>query len=256
MALASPRVNRGTECRSSRCFCILQPTVGRLSRRLFRPPSQRTDPDHAAEREEIYPGVGVPDRPERTKSNRRHCWSNGILYFTMPDNVWAVDARSGHRSGTTPTRRTRACTSGNAASRCTRTGSTSFARCAPGLLNANDGTLRWKVQVADATKGYWTTMAPLVVGNHVIIGVSGDFDNLQRISSARSIPRRARRNGSGIQHSSCRELRTDHGGMTWMTGTYDPRSQSCLLGNGQSDAGAEWPAHGRATTSTRAASSR
>ena len=42
-------------------------------------------------------------------------------------------------------------------------------------LNAKDGTVRWDVQIADVTKGYWTTMAPLVVGNHVIVGVSGRF---------------------------------------------------------------------------------
>ena len=45
-------------------------------------------------------------------------------------------------------------------------------------LNAKDGTVRWNVVIADVSKGYWTTMAPLVVGDHVIVGVSGDFDNL------------------------------------------------------------------------------
>ena len=49
-------------------------------------------------------------------------------------------------------------------------------------LNAKDGTVRWKVEVADVNKGYWTTMAPLVVGNHVIVGVAGDMDNLPAIS--------------------------------------------------------------------------
>ena len=45
-------------------------------------------------------------------------------------------------------------------------------------LDAKNGHVLWKVEVADVSKGYWTTMAPLVVGDHVIIGVSGDFDNL------------------------------------------------------------------------------
>ena len=45
-------------------------------------------------------------------------------------------------------------------------------------LNASDGTVRWNVVVADSQKGYWTTMSPLIVRNHVIVGVSGDFDNL------------------------------------------------------------------------------
>jgi alcohol dehydrogenase (cytochrome c) len=29
--------------------------------------------------------------------------------------------------------------------------------------------------VADVDKGYWSTMAPLVIRNHVIAGVGGDF---------------------------------------------------------------------------------
>ena len=32
--------------------------------------------------------------------------------------------------------------------------------------------------IADSNKGYWSTNAPLIVGNHVLVGVSGDFDNL------------------------------------------------------------------------------
>ena len=49
---------------------------------------------------------------------------------------------------------------------------------APGSLDAKDGKVRWNVEVADHGKGYWTTMAPLIVGNHVIVGVGGDQDNI------------------------------------------------------------------------------
>ena len=49
-------------------------------------------------------------------------------------------------------------------------------------LDAKNGAVRWNVVVADSQKGYWTTMAPLVVRDHVIIGVSGDFDNLAGLS--------------------------------------------------------------------------
>ncbi len=38
-------------------------------------------------------------------------------------------------------------------------------------LNAKDGKVRWNITVADIDQGYWTTMAPLIVGNHVIVGV-------------------------------------------------------------------------------------
>ena len=45
-------------------------------------------------------------------------------------------------------------------------------------LNAKDGSIRWKIQIADVNKGYWSTAPPVIVGNHVIIGVGGDLDNL------------------------------------------------------------------------------
>ena len=45
-------------------------------------------------------------------------------------------------------------------------------------LNAKDGKVRWNVQIADNDKGYWSTMSPLVVRNHVIVGVGGDMDNI------------------------------------------------------------------------------
>ena len=32
--------------------------------------------------------------------------------------------------------------------------------------------------IADAKKGFWSTNAPLLIRNHLIVGVSGDFDNL------------------------------------------------------------------------------
>ena len=59
-------------------------------------------------------------------------------------------------------------------------------------------------------------MAPLIVGNHVIVGVGGDFDNLQGFLS-RSTRRRARRNGSGMstpprRHSEGHHRRHDMDG--------------------------------------------
>ena len=47
---------------------------------------------------------------------------NGVLYFTMPDNVWAVDARSGHMIWHYTYPPTRATISVSAGSLSTRTG--------------------------------------------------------------------------------------------------------------------------------------
>ena len=39
-----------------------------------------------------------------------------------------------------------------------------------------DGKVKWDVVIADSAR-VWSTNAPLVVKNHVLVGVSGDFDN-------------------------------------------------------------------------------
>src|ERR1700754_1716381 len=105
---------------------------------------------------------------------------DGVLYFTLPDNIWAVDAHSGHQLWhyTYPP---------NKGDHIGQRGVAIYKDwvffTSPDAhlvsLNAKDGTVRWIVQIADVEKGYWTTMAPLIVGNHVIVGVGGDMDNLQ-----------------------------------------------------------------------------
>ena len=45
-------------------------------------------------------------------------------------------------------------------------------------INAKDGKERWRKTIADVKVEYFCTMAPLVVGNKVIVGVGGDsLDN-------------------------------------------------------------------------------
>jgi alcohol dehydrogenase (cytochrome c) len=98
-------------------------------------------------------------------------------------------------------------------------------------LNAKDGKVRWDKLIADVDKGYWTTMAPLVVKEHVIVGVSGDFDNLT--GYLRSFDPET---GSvQWQWNATPPAGTPHattGGMTWMTGTYDPELNLLYWGTG------------------------
>jgi len=157
---------------------------------------------------------------------------NGVVYFTVPDNIWAVDARSGHPIWhyNQPT------------SQGEHIGNRGVAMYKNHLffslpdahlvsLNANDGSVRWKVEVADVTKGYWTSMAPLVVGNHVLVGVSGDFDNLS--GYIQSIDPET--GATQWQWNSTPPAGTPNqttGGMTWMTGTYDPDLNLVYWGTG------------------------
>jgi alcohol dehydrogenase (cytochrome c) len=157
---------------------------------------------------------------------------NGVLYFTAPDNVWALDARSGHEVWhyTYPP---------NKGLHIGHRGVAMYKEWLYFLtpdahlicLNAKNGEVRWNVQVADVDKGYWTTMAPLVVRDHVIVGVSGDFDNLPGF--LKSIDPETGK--TQWQWDSTPPLSTPNatsGGMTWMTGTYDPDLNLVYWGTG------------------------
>ncbi len=157
---------------------------------------------------------------------------DGILYFTVPDNVWALDARSGHQIWHYS----------NPTSKGDHIGHRGVAMYKSYLyylspdshlisINAKNGKPRWDVMVADVSKGYWTTMAPLVVGDHVILGVSGDMDNLT--GYIRSVDPET--GATQWQWNSTPPAGTPNqttGGMTWITGTYDPDLNLIYWGTG------------------------
>ncbi|MGA1985654.1 MAG: acido-empty-quinoprotein group A [Candidatus Sulfotelmatobacter sp.] len=157
---------------------------------------------------------------------------DGILYFTVPETVWAVDARSGHLIWHYNSPASQGEHIGNRGVAIYK-GSLFFLLPDAHLvsLNANNGTVRWKVEVADVGKGYWTSMAPLIVGNHVLVGVSGDFDNLT--GYIRSIDPET--GATQWQWNSTPPAGTPNqttGGMAWMTGTYDPDLNLLYWGTG------------------------
>ena len=123
--------------------------------------------------------VVVPDRTARRRSRPARSSSNGVIYVTMPDNIWAVDARSGRQIWryTYPTN-----TGFHIGHRGAAIYKDTVYLTTPDAhlvaLDAKDGKVKWDVVIADAKKGYWSTNAPLLVGNHLLVGVSGDFDNL------------------------------------------------------------------------------
>jgi alcohol dehydrogenase (cytochrome c) len=157
---------------------------------------------------------------------------DGVLYFTVPDNVYAVDARSGHLLWhyTYPP---------NKGDHIGQRGVGMYKDwlffTSPDAhlisLNAKDGRVRWIVPIADVNKGYWTTMAPLVVGNHVIIGVGGDLDNLRTF--IRSVdPETGQTQWQWDVTPPEGTPNAATGGTTWMAGTYDPDLNLIYWGTG------------------------
>jgi len=167
---------------------------------------------------------------------------NGVLYFTMPDNVWAVDARTGREIWhyKYPPNE-----GGHIGQRgVAMLGDWIYFEtpdCNLVSLSAKDGKERWRKQIADAKLEYFCTMSPLVVDNHIITGVGGDsLDNPGYLESHDPETGEMQWHwntepGSGepgFESWPDAEARAHGGGMTWMTGTYDPELRLIYWGIG------------------------
>ncbi|MGH9328127.1 MAG: acido-empty-quinoprotein group A [Terriglobia bacterium] len=167
---------------------------------------------------------------------------NGILYFSVPDYVWAVDARTGrmiwryHR----PSEGDHIGNRGVAMYRNWLYVTTPDAHLVS--LNAKDGSVHWIIQLADPKLGYFSTMSPLVVRNHVIAGVSGDvtdipglLDSIDPVTGKLQwrwyTEPKPGEPGSNTWPKNSNAIRHG-GGMTWMTGTYDPELNLLYWGTG------------------------
>ena len=167
---------------------------------------------------------------------------NGVLYVSLPDHVWAIDARTGdeiwHYAWRT-------------------TGGFHYGNRGVGLyrewlyfetpdnylvsLDARTGRERWHREIASVRRQYYSSMAPLVIRNHVIVGVGGDFLDLPGFLEARdpetgevqwrwwSTPRPGE---AGAETWPTKDAMEHGGGMTWLPPTYDPELNLLYLGTG------------------------
>jgi alcohol dehydrogenase (cytochrome c) len=157
---------------------------------------------------------------------------NGVIYISVPDNVWAVDARSGHmvwHYRYPPNKGLHIGHRGVAMYGDWLYFATPDAHLIS--LNAKDGKERWNVKIADVEKGYWTSDAPLIVQNHVLVGVSGDFDNLRGYVRAID-PETGKTQWEWDSTPPPGTPNASTGGTTWMTGTYDPELNLVYWGTG------------------------
>ena len=144
---------------------------------------------------------------------------DGVLYFTVPDNVWAIDARSGQKlwQYTYPP---------NKGDHIGQRGVAIYKDwlffVSPDAhlvsLNAKDGKVRWIIELADVNKGYWATEAPFIVGNHVLVGVGGDLDNIPMF--LKSIDPETGQTQWQWNVTPPPGPNVTTGGTTWMAGTY------------------------------------
>ena len=156
---------------------------------------------------------------------------DGVLYITIPDHVWAIDARTG-----SPLWRYDWVDHGGhlVGQRGVALWNSTVFFLTPDnwlvALDANTGRELWKKNYADARKQYFSTSAPLIVKNHVIVGVGGDAMDMPGFLDSFdpatgdvqwtwwSTPRK----GDAALKTWPNEAISEHGGgMTWMPGTYD-----------------------------------
>jgi alcohol dehydrogenase (cytochrome c) len=161
---------------------------------------------------------------------------DGVVYITAPDNVWANDARSGRQIW----RYTYPANDGfHIGHRGVAVYKDSIYFTTPDAhlvaLDARNGKVKWNVVIADSKKGYWSTNAPLLVRNHLLVGVSGDFDNLPGILTSVDPETGATQ---WIFYSTPPPGTPGNpsdgatGGQMWMTGTYDPALNLVYVGTG------------------------
>ena len=166
---------------------------------------------------------------------------NGVLYFTLPDRVFAVDARSGQEIWQY---------------KWTSKGGWHNNRgvgiygnwlyfetpdCNLVSLNIKNGTERWHKQFCDLDRFYTATVAPVVIKNHIIVGVSGDDLDIPGYLESRdpetgelqwhwsSVPKPGE---PGSETWPNAEAMAHGGGMTWVPSTYDPQLNLLYLGTG------------------------
>ncbi len=143
-------------------------------------------------------GLGLSNTGQKGEIKSSPLLVDGVLYFTVVDNVWAV--RCAFRAPTL--HYTHPPNNG------LHIGSRGVGMYKNWLyflvpdghlvsLNANDGSVRWIVQVADVTKGYWTSLAPLIGGQPPAGRYVWRLRQPGGLSSPRSIRKLARRSGSG-----------------------------------------------------------
>ncbi len=167
---------------------------------------------------------------------------DGILYVTDPDHAWAIDARDGQelwhyywktRGGT-------------------HIGSRGAAMWHNAIyfetpdnylvsLDARTGAERWHVEIASFDEQYFSTMAPIVIGNKVIAGTGNDLDMPGFVQAfdadtgkllwkTYTVPMKA--GDPGLETWPSLDAARHGGGQHWIPGVYDPETNLYILGTG------------------------
>jgi PQQ-dependent dehydrogenase (methanol/ethanol family) len=167
--------------------------------------------------------------------------AGGMMFVTGPNQVSALDGRSGREIWRYTRPRTKAGTiAGDAALGANRGVAMLGDRVFFNTDNAHmiclsrlTGALLWDVNMTDSPEHYGATGAPLVVGDLVISGVAGGDEGIRGFIGAWSVttgellwrfwtvPKPGEPGSETWQGDA---IKTGGGGSSWLTGTYDPET--------------------------------
>ena len=167
---------------------------------------------------------------------------NGILYFSMPDNAWAADAHDGHELWHYFWK-----TKGG-----THIGNRGLGMWGNWLymetpddylicLDARTGKERWHKEIASFNQQYFSTMAPVVIGNHILIGTGNDLDEPGYVQARDpetgdvqwtfyTVP--TKKGDAGLETWGSLDGAKHGAGNVWIPGSYDPETHLYIFGTG------------------------
>ncbi len=167
---------------------------------------------------------------------------DNTIYASAPDNVWAIDARDGtvlwhyywkSRGGTSL--QTRGI--GMWHNYIFFELHDDWAVC----IDAKTGKEVWKKEISNFDQQYFSSNAPMVVGNHIIIGTGNDTDQPAYIKSLdpetgseqwRLYSTAQNAGEPGVDTWASLDAARHGGGTSWIPGSYDPDTHLYLFGTG------------------------
>jgi acido-empty-quinoprotein group A len=167
---------------------------------------------------------------------------NGVLYFTVPSHAWAVDARTGVKLWQFDWKSKGGETVGNrGVAVLNNTVYFETEDCNLIALESATGKEKWHVSIGNPDQFYFGAVAPVIVRNHVMVGMSGDDFDIPGYVEAHD-PETGAFQWRWYTHPEpgTPEAKTwpndeammHGGGMTWVSGTYDPELNLYYFGTG------------------------
>jgi alcohol dehydrogenase (cytochrome c) len=171
---------------------------------------------------------------------------DGVLFVTTPDNVWSLDAATGkvnwHYQWKTR-------------------GGTHIGNRGVGVwrdrvffetpdnylvaLSAKTGEEVWHKEIASFDLQYFSTMAPHVIGDHLLVGTGNDLDEPGMLQSFNpqtgdvewtwyATP--TKKGDAGLETWASLDASSHGGGNVWVNGSYDPETHLYIFGTGNPSA--------------------